>query len=59
MIVADAGPIIAFARIGRLDLLQHVAKELLIPEAVYEELVLRRGACCLIPQGNGRIQWVS
>lgn len=38
MIVADTGPIIAFARIGRLDILRHVAGELFIPAAVYTEL---------------------
>ena len=41
MIVADAGPIIGFARIGRLDLLHQVVGELIIPDAVYEELVGR------------------
>ena len=41
MIVADAGPLIAFARIGRLDLLQRVVKEIAIPAAVYEELVIK------------------
>ena len=40
MIVADAGPIIAFARIGRLALLQQVVGELMVPDAVYEELVV-------------------
>lgn len=38
MMVADSGPIIAFARIGRLNLLRQVAGELVIPHAVYEEL---------------------
>jgi predicted nucleic acid-binding protein len=41
MIVADTGPIIAFARIRRLDLLQQVVGELFIPEAVYEDLVIK------------------
>ncbi len=41
MIIADAGPIIGFARIGRLDLLRQVVGELVIPDAVYEELVSR------------------
>ena len=41
MMVADAGPIIAFARIDRLDLLHHVASELWIPEAVYEEVTTK------------------
>jgi predicted nucleic acid-binding protein len=43
MIIADAGPIIAFARIGRLALLQEVVGELIVPEAVYEELVVKGG----------------
>lgn len=41
MIVADAGPIIAFARIGRLDLLRRVVGELVIPDAVYDDLVVK------------------
>jgi hypothetical protein len=41
MFVADAGPIIAFARIGQLDLLQQVAGEIAVPDAVYEELVVK------------------
>jgi uncharacterized protein len=39
MIVADAGPIIAFARIGRLALLQQVVGEFVVPDAVYEDLI--------------------
>jgi hypothetical protein len=41
MMVADTGPIMAFARIGRLDLLRQVVGELIIPIAVYEELTGR------------------
>jgi predicted nucleic acid-binding protein len=37
--VADTGPLIAFARIRRLDLLQQVIGEFTIPEVVYDELV--------------------
>jgi predicted nucleic acid-binding protein len=43
MIVADTGPLIAFARLERLDLLRQVVGELLIPEAVYEEMTRVRG----------------
>jgi len=39
MIVADTGPIIVFARIGRLELLQQVVETVIIPNAVYDELV--------------------
>lgn len=38
-LVADAGPIISFARIGRLDLLREIVVGLIVPPAVYEELV--------------------
>jgi uncharacterized protein len=43
MIIVDAGPIIAFARIGRLALLQQVVGEFVVPDAVYEELVVKGG----------------
>lgn len=41
MIVADTGPIIAFARIRRLNLLRQVIEELVIPNAVYDDLVVK------------------
>lgn len=41
MIVADTGPLIAFSRIGRLDLLRQVVDDLRIPEAVSKELTHR------------------
>src|SRR6266851_1372576 len=43
MIVSDAGPIIIFVRIGRLSLLRDVAASLLIPDAVYDEFVVKKG----------------
>ena len=42
MIVSDAGTIIIFARIGRLSLLSDVAGSLLIPDAVYDEIVVKK-----------------
>jgi predicted nucleic acid-binding protein len=39
MIVADTGPLMAFARIGQLGLLRRVVGTLHIPEAVYNELL--------------------
>jgi predicted nucleic acid-binding protein len=41
MIVADAAPIIAFARLGRLALLQRIVEELVVPDAVYDDLVVK------------------
>jgi uncharacterized protein len=41
MIVADAAPVIAFARLGRLALLQHIVEELVVPDAVYDDLVVK------------------
>ncbi len=40
MLVADAGPIIALVRIKHLGILQRAAGEVLIPDAVYRELVI-------------------
>jgi len=37
-IVSDAGPILSFARAGRLDLLRQVVGELIIPDAVVQEI---------------------
>ncbi len=49
MIVSDAGPIIVFVRIRRLLLLRDVVGSLLIPDAVYDEIVVNKegmpGAC--------------
>jgi uncharacterized protein len=41
MMVAESGPLIAFARMGRLNLLRQVVGELVISAAVYEELTGR------------------
>jgi predicted nucleic acid-binding protein len=38
MIVSDAGPLIIFARIGRLALLHDIVKSLTVPPAVYAEI---------------------
>ena len=44
MIVSDAGPIVVFARIGRLSLLRDVTGTLLIPDAVHSEIFVKSGA---------------
>lgn len=38
--IADAGPIISFARAGRLEFLRQVVGELWIPDAVFRELAV-------------------
>lgn len=43
MIVSDAGPIIIFARMGRLSLLHDVTGLLTIPNAVHDEIVVKKG----------------
>lgn len=40
MIVADSGPLIAFSRIGRLDILEDLFDRVLIPDAVFHEVVV-------------------
>ena len=39
--VADSGPILSFARANRFDLLQQVVGNLVIPDAVYDDMVIR------------------
>jgi uncharacterized protein len=39
IVVADASPLIALARVGRLDLLESVFGRLLVPDAVWREVV--------------------
>lgn len=39
--ISDAGPLIALARIGRFELLRHILGHLHIPQAVYDEVVLK------------------
>ena len=51
MVVADAGPLIALGRIGRLDLLRPILGEVLAPEAVLAECLvepLRPGALAIV-----------
>jgi hypothetical protein len=45
IVVADAGPLIALARIGRFDLLQSLYGQLHIPPAVRDEVVTSERGC--------------
>lgn len=42
-VVADTGPLIVLARVGRLDLLRHVHQRIVIPSAVRDELAIGSG----------------
>lgn len=44
-VVSNTSPLIHLARIGRLDLLETLYGELLIPQAVWEEVVVRGKPC--------------
>ena len=39
--VADSGPILSFARANQLELLRQIVGDLAIPDAVYEDIVVR------------------
>jgi len=39
-IVSDSSPLISWARAGKLELLRRLIKELVVPEAVYKEVVI-------------------
>ena len=58
IVVADASPLIALARVGRLELLREMFGSLLLPEAVWREVV----AACLDRPGVselGQATWVE
>lgn len=40
IVVSNAGPLIVLAKIGRFDLLQSIFGRLIIPQAVYDEVVI-------------------
>lgn len=41
IVVSNSGPIISFARAGCLDLLRQTFQEIIIPEAVYHDIVIQ------------------
>lgn len=43
IVVSNSGPIISFARASSLDILRQVLREIIIPRAVYEDIVLQGG----------------
>jgi uncharacterized protein len=56
--VCNATPLIALARIGRLDLLRLAFEQLVIPEAVYEEVVVK-GSGRPGAEGVQRANWIQ
>jgi predicted nucleic acid-binding protein len=58
MFVADSGPIISFARADRLALVRQVVRELLIPDAVYHEVVTM-GAAMPGAEEVSREDWIK
>jgi len=44
VVVSDTGPLIALAKVGKLDLLRDLFGAVLIPPAVYRELVAKPGS---------------
>ena len=42
IVVSDTGPLISLMKAGRLSLLHSLYQEILIPEAVYQELISNR-----------------
>jgi len=40
IIVADAGPLIGFARIGKLDIIRHLFNFVFIPQKVFDEITV-------------------
>lgn len=57
MIISNSTPLIAFARIGKLKLLESIVGRVLVPEAVWEEVTGGRGRIGAEPIRNA--SWVD
>ncbi|MBI2820610.1 MAG: DUF3368 domain-containing protein [Acidobacteria bacterium] len=57
-VVADAGPVVSFARAARLDLLEATLTELAIADAVWEDIVVR-GAGRSAARAVSTAQWIQ
>ena len=57
-IVSNSGPILSFVRAQRLDLLREVVGALIIPEAVYEDIVVQ-GASRVGDQEVQHASWIT
>src|SRR5688572_25992274 len=49
LIIADASPLIGLAKIGRLELIHQLAREVWVPTAVWREMVERRPERAEVP----------
>lgn len=58
IVISDASPLINLAVIDQLDLLQQLYQEIIIPEAVYRELV-EKGAGQTLADELGNIDWIK
>ncbi len=45
-VVVNTTPLIALSHVGQLDLLKRLYNEIIIPEAVYEELSVKTESVC-------------
>lgn len=59
MIIADATPLIHLSRIGKVSLLRDIFTQIVIPEAVYKEVVIRGREKSVITAENIDLQsWI-
>lgn len=58
MIGSDSGPLISFARTGKFGLLPPLLKKIIVPKAVYDEIVMR-GAGKPGAQETATASWIE
>ena len=56
-VVVNTTPLIALSHVGLLNLLKQLYGEIIIPEAVYEELAVKKGSVCE-KEVNNSLSWI-
>lgn len=54
IVVADSGPIIALSAVGRLDLLAALYQRIVVPQQVYDEVVVKGAGLPAAPSSRRR-----
>lgn len=56
-VVVNTTPLIALSHVGLLHLLKQLYGEIIIPEAVYQELAIKKGSVCE-KEVNNSLSWI-
>jgi predicted nucleic acid-binding protein len=59
VVIADAGPLIAFAKIGQLDILQKLFSQVMLTESVKTEILIANSAECELIRSAIKEGWLN